>query len=295
VAGITIVSVSWRSASYLEPLLANLRAKAHNARRVKVTIVDNTGGQDQSLSRLSDVEVVSFTPGVRNGSRAHARALDFAMPFIQTEYGLVVDPDVHVFRTGWDSLFVSTLERRGAFAIGAPYPGWKIGKYHDLPSPPFFFFRTERLRQLGASWAPFGPTRLADIRAFVLRQIGRIGRSLTRTRYEQSTVLRNYASWVERRFGVFDADTGWRIARAAGAEGQVSILFDVVVAGSPCFHSGSDAFQKLAQEYELYTYEGRPVLTHKYGSAAVPWRTRRGEDMAFWRDCISRLERELAD
>jgi hypothetical protein len=290
---ITVLSVSWRSAAYLEPLLANLRAKAHDAGRLRVTVVDNTGGRDAELAPLTGTDIVPFISGERNGSRAHARALDFAMPRIETEYALVVDPDVHVFHSGWDALCISALERRGALAIGAPFPAWKVGKYHNFPSPPFCFFRTEWLRQLGASWAPFGPTRIAEGRDFVFRQVGRVGLMLTRRRYERSALLRGYASWTERRFGVSDPDTGWRIAEAASAGRYESILFDPVLAGSASFCRASDAFQTLAREYELYTFEGRPVLTHKYGSGALPWRTKRGNDPAFWRKCIERLEREL--
>jgi hypothetical protein len=291
---ITIVSVSWWSTAYLEPLLSNLRAKARDAARLRVIVVDNTGGSDPDLARLADVDLVPFTANERNGSRAHGRALDFAMPRIETEYALVIDPDVHVFYSGWDALCISALEQRRALAIGAPYPAWKIGKYHDFPSPPFCFFRTEGLRRLGASWVPFGPTLRATGRDFVLRQVGRVGLMLTRRRYERHAVLQGYASWAERRFGVFDRDTGWRIARAASADSYRSILFDTVLPGSSSFQSASNSFQTLAREYELYTYEGHPVLTHKYGSGALPWRTKRGADSVFWRGCLERLERELA-
>jgi hypothetical protein len=293
VSRVTIVSVSWRSAAYLEPLICNLREKASAAERLKVTVIDNTGGRDSELSRLSDAEVLPFTPAERNGSRSHARALDFAMPRIDTEFALVVDPDVHVFGQGWDALCIAELDRCGALAIGAPYPPWKIGKYHDLPSPPFCFFRVGELRQLGTSWMAYDATVRAAGRNFVLRQVGRVGLLLTRRRYERSAALREYASWAERRLGVCDPDTGWRVAEAARGKGHESVLFDVVLPGSTAFNAGSEAFQMLAREYELYTYAGRPFLTHKYGSAGLPWRTARGGDVGFWRGCIARVEREL--
>lgn len=290
---ITILTVSFWSVAFVELLVENLRAKARDPSGVRVLVVDNSGGADAALARLSQVEIWPYTPGERNGSRAHARALDFALPRVTSEYMLIVDPDVHVFCAGWDALCIGALEQRGAFAIGAPYPAWKVGKYHDFPSPPFCFFRTEELRGLGASFVPFGGTRAEDARAFALRQIGRGGGLLTRRRYEQSTLVRRYATWSERTLGVFGPDTGWRIAAAARERGLASVLFDAVLVGSPSFDAGSGAFQALARDYELYTFEGAPVLTHKYGTGAAPWRTERGADVGFWREAIARLEREL--
>jgi hypothetical protein len=291
---ITVVSVSWRSSAYLKPLLENLRGKARDPGRLSVLLIDNTGGADTRLAELPDVEIVPFTHSEKNGSRAHARALDFALQRIKTEFAVVVDPDIYVFRRGWDELCLAELERGAAVAIGAPYPRWKVGKYHDFPSPPFCFFRTGAVQTLGAGWTPFGETRVADARNFVLRQVGRLGGLLTRRRYEQSAVVRRYASWAERRLGVFGPDTGWRIAGAARERGLRSILFDAVVSHARESRPGCEAFDTLAQHYELYTYQGSLMLTHKYGSGAAPWRTERGGDLAYWRDCIARLEHEGA-
>src|SRR5262249_5309326 len=142
-AAITIVSVNYKSTPYLSPLLANLKAKAADPSALSILIVDNTNGRDaeiaSALAPLERARLIPFDAGPVTGSRAHAKGLDFALTQVQTEYAVIVDPDIFVFKQGWDRLCVSELEKHGAFAIGAPYPTWKVGKYHDFPSPPFCF------------------------------------------------------------------------------------------------------------------------------------------------------------
>jgi hypothetical protein len=303
VANLTILSVSWRSAHYLEPLLENLRAKAAAPAELAVLVVDNTGGADADLARLhghaGDVEVVPFSPDETNGSRAHAKALDFALPRIRTPYVVIVDPDIHVFLAGWDDVCRRALQAHDAIAIGAPYPSWKVGKYHDFPSPPFCFVDTAAVRALGASFTPDVTTSVAAARAFAFRQIGRAGGLLTRRRYEQSALVRSYATAMEHTLGVFGPDTGWRVAQACRAAGKKAIVFDAVRATDappPDLNAerGLATLATLAAEFELYTYEGKPALTHKYGSGAPPWRTRRGADERLWRSCIAEVERMSA-
>jgi hypothetical protein len=299
-AAVTIVSVNYRSASYLGPLLDNLRLKAASPSALSVHVVDNTNGQDPDIGRvlapIARARLVPFDTGSARGSRAHALGLDRALAEVETEFSVIVDPDIYVFKAGWDDFCSAELERSGAFAIGAPYPAWKVGKYHDFPSPPFCFFRTRTFRELGAGFVPFGRNRLEDAQALVTRQIGRLGNALTRRRYEGSVLLRRYAAWAERRLGVFAPDTGWRVAEAARNRGLESVLFEPALATPEHAALGSvpaDAATALAcltHEFELYTYRGEPMLTHKYGSGAMPWRTARSNDIELWRDCIRRIE-----
>lgn len=299
-AGITIVSVSFKSTSYLGPLLENLCQKALDPTALRIHVVDNTNGNDPDivrlLSSLDGARLAPFDTGKARGSRAHALGLDFAFREVATEFAVIVDPDIHVFKKGWDRLCVSELERQSAFAIGAPYPSWKVGKYHDFPSPPFCFFRVGPFRELDKRFVPFGHNRLEDARTLLTRQVGRLGNALTRRRYERSTLLRRYAAWAEHRLGVFGPDTGWRVAEAARARGLRSVLFEPALSGpedaalASRKHGARAALACLRHEFELYTYQGEPVMTHKYGSGAAPWRTARSSDVELWRDCIRRVE-----
>lgn len=295
---ITIVTVNWYSGCYLADLVAHLCAKAHDPQALAFLVMDNTAGRDGDLRELTavraQVHVEPLDTAGRTGSRAHAMALNRAMGLLATEYCLVVDPDVHVFEPQWDRFCLEELDQHGAAAIGAPYPPWKVGKYHDFPSPPFCLFNVEALRPTGLDWTPFCRGPLGDMGTFALRQVGRLGPIVTRRRYERSCWCRRWAAWAERRLGVFSRDTGWRIAREARRQGLRSVLFETVVApGHGIAVSGTPrerALAALAGQYELFAWAGRPIVAHKYGSAGWPWRTELGDDLEHWQRCIAMVE-----
>ena len=163
------------------------------------------------------------------GSRAHAFALNEAIKLIQTEFVLIVDPDVYVFAQQWDALCIEALSAKNAWAIGASYPRWKVGKYHDFPSPVFCFFRRELASQLPMDWRPYGDCPWCNAGVFAVRQIGRLGGLLNRRMFERSAAARAYAQTAERLLGTFSQDTGWRIARSARQRKLASVVFDDIL------------------------------------------------------------------
>jgi len=287
---ITIVSVNWFSTDFLIPLLNHLAEKAAAPKQLTALIVDNTNGKDTALSKLSECPIpctiLPCDSRAMKSSRAHAAALDAAMPRIQTPYCLTVDPDVHVFKKHWDQFCIAVMKSAGAVAIGAPYPNWKIGKYHDFPSPVFCFFETGKLLDLKAPWTPFGKTRLYNFRIFLIRQFARLGGLITRRRYERVPLFRMYARTMERLFGTFSQDTGWQIAEAVRQTNRRAVVFSA--AGTDTAETTD--FKNMASEYELYGFEGEPILTHKYGTGVRLWKTPRGADSRFWFDCIQQAE-----
>jgi hypothetical protein len=211
---------------------------------------------------------------------------------MDTEYVLVVDPDVHVFKEGWDEFCINSIHKSDCLAIGAPYPGWKVGRYRNFPSPPFCFFNSKMLREIGFNWSPFGRNRFEDIFVFALRQIGRLGTFTTRKTFEKFRWVRSFSTKAEKIFGVFSQDTGWRIASQAKKQGLKSILFEAVTSSDIHLapEGAVEAFTTLASEYELYYYSGKPILTHKYGTGGRPWRTTHGDNEIYWRKCIEAFE-----
>lgn len=96
-------------------------------------------------------------------------------------------------------------------------------------------------------------------------------------------------------FGLFSLDTGWRLAARAREEKIKTVVFDIVLPEhenlSP--EQAGKAFADLARQYELYFYKNEIMLTHKYGTGVHLWRTRRGDDAGFWRQCIRELENKI--
>ena len=296
---ITIVTVNWFNVEYILSVLKNLHAKAKHPENLSVLIVDNTNGKDESLQKLNKSKIAFKILSLDNrgfkGSIGHAWALDHAMKHLKSEYSVVVDPDIYVFKKYWDEFCLLEMKKTGSIAIGAPYPKWKVGKYHDFPSPPFCFFHTRTIKNMKHGWEPYGSTIFHNALTFLVRQVGRMGSLLTRQRFEKHALLRNYAAISERMFGVFSQDTGWKLAEEVRTKRFKTIVFDSVLHKDNFSVSkiANEAFQAMVREYEVFSYNKELILTHKYGTSGIPWRTKFGSDLNYWMNCIKKVEESL--
>ena len=295
---ITIVTVNWHSAELIEALLDNLVGKAAHPQNLKAIILDNTNGSDSSLGKIkesiSPLTIRKLNPQNLRGDQAHGFALNVAMDMVDTDFTVIVDPDIYVFKNNWDQFCIDEMECQDSMAIGAPFPQWKVGKYHNFPSPPFCFFQTESMKKLDSDWTARSIHKLVNARVFIIRQFGRLGGLITRRRYEQSRFVRKFGFVSEKLFGVFTPDPGWQIARETKRKNIKSVLFDAVMPQDAHYAPDikNSLFQDLAGEYELFYYKKEPILTHKYNSGGRPWRTAHGDDVEYWHKCITRFEIE---
>lgn len=295
---ITITLVSWYSFKYIEKLIRNLNSKAAYPESLKYLIIDNSNGSDQPPGILNElrtsIQIIPFSPGKLKGSRAHAAGLNEAMKHLNTPYTLVCDPDIHIFKSQWDTCLINYLSKHNAVAIGAPYPEWKTGKYHDFPSPPFCFFETQTIKEICDDWSPFSDTTAGFFWKFFIRQIGRIGLLISRDRYQKYISIRHYSHWAEKTLGIFAPDTGWRIAHAVRQQKVSSIVFDAIMPDSLLVKNVkySQTFNYLAKHYELFFFEGEPFVAHKYGTRGILWRTKYGNDDTYWKECLRAIEQE---
>ncbi len=296
---ITVVVVSWHSAALISALRDNLRARARHPESLRFLLIDNTDGKDGDLEALSthpDVVLRRTDPGGLVGSRGHAWGLNVAMGELAAPYTLIVDPDVCLFIDDWDERLPARLREREAIAIGAPYPFWKLGKYHDFPSPPFALFDTAALLALEPDWTPFSSHPLRRGVDFVGRLIVRLHRLGTRARLARSTRLRAVTRRLERFVGVCARDTGWRIARAARDRGARAICFPEIMESSALL-DGFDTIpelRELATHYELFFDEGRPALAHRYSTGSYFWSTPRSRDVDHFDACVMAVGRHLS-
>jgi len=296
---ISVIIVSWYSSNYIKNLLGNLKNCAKNPEKLRVIIIDNTNGDDPDIEKTtsSDLNITLHKLDSKGytSSKGHSYGLNYASRFINTEYALLIDPDVHIFKKHWDSFCIEQLGKHNAVAIGAPYPFWKTGKYHNFPSPIFCFFNTKDLQKTGSDWTAFSDHWWQNMSKFIIRQFGRLGGFLTRKRMQISPSLRKISETMERIFGIFSQDTGWRIAKAVRKKQLKSIQFSVITQAKDELvipENMANACQGLASEYELYGYNREAILTHKYSTGVKSWRTEKGESEDFWLECIERFKTE---
>ena len=290
------MTVNWYSSSLIQRLFKNLDSKSSNPRNLRYLIIDNTNGKDEDIYKLKNdyltVMIKQLDSKDLKGSWGHAFALAHAMDLLDTAYCLVVDPDVYVFKEKWDEFLLNEMKAVDAIAIGAPYPSWKLGKYHDFPSAPFCLFKTQPIKELGVGWTPFATSIPRNIYNFIGRQIVRIAFLCTRKRLRERPLLKNLAAKIETIIGVCAPDTGWKIAKAA-REGETNFIVFEETYPDDTFLIGSDsssAFRGLTENFELYYYKNNIMITHKYSTGCYFWRTPRGFDTKFWFETIEELE-----
>lgn len=267
---ITVIIVNWYSTDHIVHLLDSMISKAEHAEDLSFLICDNTNGQDASLQRLSapNLKIITIDSSPYRGSMAASLAMMKGFSEVKTEYGLIVHPDCIVLADHWDTLLKRAIKKHGAVAIGAPYPPWALGKYHDYPGPHFHFFCTEAMRKVGFDLRNWPDDFLHAILFLVGRHIVRLGRFATRDRLRKSTKLRNLVERLESKLGVVSTDTGWRHAKKTVETGMKIILFGVADARD--FDSYPDnkrrIFIKLAKEFEFYMWNDLPMVVHLYST-----------------------------
>jgi hypothetical protein len=265
---ITVISVSWRSTGFLQDMLAGLLALADRPDAIRLLIADNTDGNDPDLARLRfpDLTIRPVDVAGTRMSVAHALGLNALLPHVETRYTLIIDPDVAVFAAGWDTTLIAALDDPNTVAVGAPYPPWKLGKYHDFPSPPFAFWQTNSLMALKPDWRPYGRTLARRVIDFALRQTFWIPRVIDRYVLRLPRRRFKISRWNERLTGVVSKDTGWEVAQRARRRGWRSRVFDVLSPDEVKSMVPGDqgaAYAALAGEFELYAWAGEPFLTHR--------------------------------
>ena len=290
---ITIISVSYNSGEHLGRLFGNLNIKAKHKKNLKYLVVDNTNGQDQQLKNFFpdnlDLTIIQNNGKGTQRSISHASGLDAGLKKSDTEYTLIIDPDVHVFRSNWDSLCMDYLNEREKRIVGAPYPNWKLGKVHDYPSVVFMFFRTLEIKKLNKSFHPFPPL-MDRIGNSIFRKINRLGFLANKSRLNKSSFLRLVTSFLEKTFGITSPDTGKEIIEAIRSKAYEPINFKAYFEHQLHSITSSESHYDMARDFELY-YEGdNPFMTHMYGSGVFHWKTKNGSNVQYWRRLIEDIE-----
>ena len=292
---ITIISVSYKSGDHLGRLFENLNMKAKNKQDLKYLVVDNTNGQDQQLKTILpenlDLTIIQNNGKGTQRSISHASGLDAGLKRSDTEYTLIIDPDVHVFRSNWDVFCMDYLNDREKSIIGAPYPNWKLGKVHDYPSVVFMFFRTKEIKELNESFHPFPPL-IERIRNSIFRKINRLGFIANKSRLNKSNLLRSITSYLEKTFGITSPDTGKEIIEAIRLREYTSMNFEAYFENQLHSITTNASYHDMARDFELYYQGDNPFMTHMYGSDVFHWKTKNSSNVQYWRRLIENIEGE---
>ena len=284
---ITISTVNWYSSNYLDHLFKNLIDKAENKNRLNFVIIDNTNNDDEKIHFISqkyNAHIIRNNPRGLKGSCGHASGLNFLTKQIKTQYVLIVDPDIHVFKDNWDSFLLERIVSQGLTAIGTTYPKWQLGKYHNFPNPVFCLYDSEKFFKLNPDWTPYDENSIIRIWDFIRRNLLRLTVLINRKAYDNSRFIRNYWTKIESFMGVCSKDTGWKIAKNAKRQDTKSVVFDSMMNTNI---PKSNVFFEIAKEFELYYLDGEQFMAHKYSTHATTWKTKKGNDNAYWNKCIT--------
>ena len=56
---------------------------------------------------------------------------------------------------------------------------------------------------------------------------------------------------------------------------------------------GSETLKLLAKDFEVFTYENKPFISHMYSSGVYHWRTKRSSDLNYWMSLIKKIEDKI--
>ncbi|PKL50386.1 MAG: hypothetical protein CVV39_01650 [Planctomycetes bacterium HGW-Planctomycetes-1] len=291
---ITIGTVNWHSCAYLEKLFNNLINKAQSPDRLCFVIIDNTNGEDD-LEKLKNVfqniTIIKNNPGRLKGSPAHASGLNIAMKNIKTPYALILDPDVYIFKKDWDSFLIDLLNQNDIFTLGVSFPPWQLGMYHNFPNPVFCFFRTKPYLEFSPNWSAYDVNKFVLFWDFIRRNLLRLGILIGRKRFENSELVRILWTRFEKIIGPCSRDTGWRRAQKAEKAGTKTIIFQPRIISSKEFKP-DDPCSAIAKYFELYCYRNEPMLTHKYSTNSLVFKTGKSDNSDLWKQCIEQIEKQ---
>ena len=292
---ITILSVSFNSSIHLKRLIENFLLKSSQLENIQFLIVDNTNGDDKALytafDELYDVRIIKNNNRFKQRSLSHANALDFGMEHVDTKFTLIVDPDIHIFYKNWDKFCIQKMELNKRTVIGAPYPQWKLGKVHNYPSVVFMFFQTNLVQSFGKTFHPF-PKLYKRIYNSIVRKIIRLGGLANKNRLGKYGTLQLVCKWLEELTGITSPDTGKEIISQFHDKGYNSIVFNSPYEQS--FKKKDDLELKLlAKDFEVFTFEDKPFISHMYSSGVYHWRTQRSSDLNYWISLIKKIEDKI--
>lgn len=295
---ITVLTVSWNSAEFLQGLIKNLLAKAGSPDSLHFLVIDNSNGLETELLNLKSItdslKIMPHDVGDLKNLSAHASALNYGFNHVDTDFILVIDPDVHVFKKGWDTFLIEEIRKKQLDTIGTAYPPWWLGTYHNFPSPIFCFSKTSSLQKIDADWMP--PQKKLSLKTlhFISRQILRGGFAFNRRSLLKVDWLRQFSAALEALLPVCSIDTGYPLSIQERIGNIKAQLFQAIYPNNPLLMQRESEklhlLLELVSQYEVYAYNSEIILTHQYGSQNFLLKTHKGSDTEYWKTLTNKIE-----
>lgn len=160
---ITVVTVNYNSAPFIENALYALNELSHN--EIRIHVCDN-GSRWYDRRRLKRVvghhqnASITWRTQESGHSEAHGTALNLLLEEVETPYALLLDADASVLVDGWDELLLGRLDGTTK-VIGAP-PVENPIKPTDFPSVYLTLVEMESFRALDIDMRPADPSTGKD-------------------------------------------------------------------------------------------------------------------------------------
>ena len=232
----TVNNFSWRYIYFLDYTFRKLSSDTN----FKWLILNNTPNNEEGdkLDRLQNSRIIhKYTKNLK-GSEGHGVGLNELIRHIDTEYGLIIDPDGAVLSKNWDKVCIDELNGQ-CIAIGAPYDpctsishslerGWF--RYQNFPVIVFIFLKSQPFIEMDI-----------DMRA-------------------QSSFIRK-KKWVLGKLlrkPLLDKDVGWRLPFILKKYGHTAKSFDFF----KCHDKESIVLSPDARGDEFH-WRGQPIFTHQ--------------------------------
>lgn len=156
---LSIISVKFGSSVWLEQNLELIRRLNPNSNH-DFFVVNNDSDPNFKPSR--EIKVLPAVPRVLKadkGSYHHAAALNSALPFVQTRFLLILDPDFYVICPNWIEAVIENMKSRGLACFGSIWhPRWTY-QYRYFPSVHFMLFDLQKIPLETLDFTPdFGVT-----------------------------------------------------------------------------------------------------------------------------------------
>ena len=185
-------------------------------------------------------------------SMNHARALNLAQNYIESEYVIFIDADVVILYKNWDQVIINELNKYDCF--GGAFAN-RLRKYRNFPSVYLFAFRSHILDKVKLDFSP---------------------KLLENKRHVYSYRLdKKEAGYFNMEPGKFiHCDTGWRVPVVIKKAGITSNTMSAVyITSKEVQLPFEDAQQKelcmqKSKHMSEWHYNGKLFASHKHASGA---------------------------